>query len=108
MLGQFNPRMSVIPITVFFSLGLVFFFVALFLREHRRRHFASAERDSLLPLADEQPRVQQPESAADEAPEHTALHCGCLRSAALAQEGHRGVRPPCSHCLREAAGNPIR
>ena len=33
--------MSVIPITVFFSLGLVLFFVALFLREHRRRHFAS-------------------------------------------------------------------
>jgi hypothetical protein len=48
--------MSVIPITVFFSLGLVFIFVALFWREHRRRRFASAERDSLLPLAEETPR----------------------------------------------------
>ena len=48
--------MSVIPITVFCSLGLVFIFVALFWREHRRHRFASAERDSLLPLAEETPR----------------------------------------------------
>lgn len=48
--------MSVIPITVFCSLGLVALFVALFWREHRRHHFASAERDSLLPLAEETPR----------------------------------------------------
>ena len=52
--------MSVIPITVFFSLGLVFIFVALFWREHRRHRFASAERDSLLPLADESPRLASP------------------------------------------------
>lgn len=48
--------MSVIPITVFLSLGLVFLFVALFWREQRRHRFASAERDSLLPLAEETPR----------------------------------------------------
>jgi hypothetical protein len=48
--------MSVIPITVFCSLGLVAVFVALFWREHRRHRFASAERDSLLPLAEETPR----------------------------------------------------
>lgn len=48
--------MSVIPVTIFFSLLLAGLFVALFAREQRRRPFASAERDSLLPLADETPR----------------------------------------------------
>jgi len=76
--------MSVIPITVFFSLGLVLFFVALFLREHRRRHFASAERDSLLPLADEQPRVVE-----------------------NARQVKRDVRSPCSDGLKPAAARPI-
>ncbi|HVT72567.1 MAG TPA: hypothetical protein VHD61_05475 [Lacunisphaera sp.] len=52
--------MSVIPVTVFCSLGLVFVFVALFWREHRRHHFASPERDSLLPLAEETPRLVAP------------------------------------------------
>ncbi|HLP24508.1 MAG TPA: hypothetical protein VK477_02435 [Acidobacteriota bacterium] len=47
--------MSVIPITVFFSLLLAAFFVVLFFREQRRHRFASSERDSLLPLADERP-----------------------------------------------------
>ena len=49
--------MSVIPITVFFSLLLAGFFVVLFAREQRRHRFASAERESLLPLADETPRA---------------------------------------------------
>ena len=49
--------MSVIPITIFFSLALAGLFVGLFAREQLRRRRASAERDSLLPLADEQPRV---------------------------------------------------
>lgn len=52
--------MSVIPITVFFSLLLAALFVALFLREQRRHRFASPERDSLLPLADETPRPARP------------------------------------------------
>ncbi len=47
--------MSVIPITVFFSLLLAGLFVALFAHEQRRRRFASSERDSLLPLAEEKP-----------------------------------------------------
>ncbi len=51
--------MSVIPITLFFSLLLAGLFIALFAREQRRR-FGSAERDSLLPLADEAPRVVPP------------------------------------------------
>ncbi len=49
--------MSVIPITLFFSLLLAGAFIVLFAREYRRRRFASAERDSLLPLADETPRA---------------------------------------------------
>lgn len=48
--------MSVIPVTVFFSLLLAGFFVVLFAREQRRHRFASPERESLLPLADETPR----------------------------------------------------
>jgi hypothetical protein len=49
--------MSVIPLTIFFSLLLAGLFMVLFAHEQRRRRFASAERDSLLPLADERPRL---------------------------------------------------
>lgn len=45
--------MSVIPLTVFFSLLLAGLFIALFVHEQRRRRFTSAEHDSLLPLAEE-------------------------------------------------------
>ncbi len=56
--------MSVIPLTIFFSLLLAGLFVVLFAREQRRRRFTSAEHDSLLPLADETPRpVKLPEPA---------------------------------------------
>jgi len=55
--GQTFHAMSVIPITVFFSLLLAGTFVVLFLRDQRRRDFSCAERDSLLPLADETPRL---------------------------------------------------
>jgi len=48
--------MSVIPLTLTISLCLVFTFVVFFIRENTRR-FGSAERDSLLPLAEEKPRV---------------------------------------------------
>ena len=47
--------MSVIPITVFFSLLLAGIFIVLFAHEQRRRRFASLEQDSLLPLAEELP-----------------------------------------------------
>ena len=49
--------MSVIPLTIFFSLLLAGLFIVLFVHEQHRRRFASAERDSLLPLADERPYV---------------------------------------------------
>jgi hypothetical protein len=49
--------MSVIPLTLSISLCLVFTFVVFFLREQARRPFSSAERESLLPLADETPRL---------------------------------------------------
>jgi len=49
--------MSAIPLTVFFSLLLAGLFIVLFAHEQRRRRFASAESDSLLPLADEIPQI---------------------------------------------------
>ena len=87
--------MSVIPITLFFSLLLAGTFVVLFAREHRRRRFASAERDSLLPLADETPRAAAPAVAPehddhDHDHAHAGAGCGC----------HDGSRPPCVGCLR--------
>jgi len=48
--------MSIIPLTLAVSLCLVFTFVVFFLRENARR-FSSAERDSLLPLGEETPRL---------------------------------------------------
>ncbi|ACB77350.1 hypothetical protein [Opitutus terrae] len=48
--------MSVIPLTLTISLCLVFTFIVFFIRENGRR-FSSPERDSLLPLADEKPRL---------------------------------------------------
>jgi hypothetical protein len=48
--------MSVIPLTLTVSLCLVFTFVVFFLRENSRR-FSNAERESLLPLAEETPRT---------------------------------------------------
>ena len=48
--------MSVIPLTLTISLCLVFTFLVFFLREQARRPFSSAEREALLPLAEETPR----------------------------------------------------
>jgi hypothetical protein len=55
--------MSVVPLTIIVSLCLVFSFVVFFLREHARGRLSSAERDSLLPLSEETPRLARMPSA---------------------------------------------
>jgi hypothetical protein len=77
--------MSVIPLTIFFSLLLAGLFIVLFAHEQRRRRFASPERDSLLPLADESPRT-----VAAGLHDHDDTGCGC----------RDGTRPPCPGCLK--------
>ena len=49
--------MAVVPLTLTISLCLVFTFVVFFLREHARGPLSSPERDSLLPLTEETPRI---------------------------------------------------
>lgn len=49
--------MPVVPLTLTISLCLVFTFIVFFLREHARGRVSGAERDSLLPLADEGRRL---------------------------------------------------
>jgi hypothetical protein len=70
--------MAVVPLTLTISLCLVFTFVVFFLREHARGHLSSAERDSLLPLSEETPRVARAPSGrserSDRAVESSANH----------------------------------
>lgn len=58
--------MSIVPLTIIISLCLVFSFVVFFLREHARNRVSSAERDSLLPLAEETPRLARTSVARDD------------------------------------------
>ena len=51
--------MAVVPLTLAISLLLVATFIALFLREHFRDTSSSPERDSLMPLEEETPRIVQ-------------------------------------------------
>jgi hypothetical protein len=84
--------MAIVPLTLTISLCLVFTFVLFFLREHARGRLSSAERDSLLPLADENPRLALSGSPRIQAgghhddPENEG--CGC----------RDGSRPPCAGC----------
>ncbi len=75
--------MNVVPLTVAISLCLVFTFVVFFLREQWSGRVSGAEHDSLLPLADEEPRLATNHQA-------HATACGC----------HDGSRPPCAGCLK--------
>ena len=78
--------MPVVPLTLSISLCLVFTFIIFFLREHARGTVSSAERDSLLPLAEEAPRL-----AHATPPDDSASHgCSC----------HECSRTPCPGCLR--------
>lgn len=77
--------MSVIPLTLTISLCLVFTFVIFFLRETSRRRYSSAERNALMPLADETPRVVESHHHA-----HDDHKCGC----------RSGKRAPCPGCLK--------
>lgn len=100
--------MPAIPVLLFFSLLLAGTFVVLFAREHRRRRFANAERDSLLPLADETPHLAAEAIAgnahaqAPRGPDHD-------RGDAHDTVGRRddGSRSPGSAC-RPGRGNPVR
>lgn len=80
--------MSVVPLTLTISLCLVFTFVLFFLREHSRQRYSGAESESLLPLADETPRVQQaaapiePEARHDHACRGNGTCNSCKRRAA--------------------------
>ncbi len=58
--------MSAFPITLTISLCLAFTFVLFFLCERLNGRRGSAEHDSLLPLADESPRLARARSEADE------------------------------------------
>lgn len=87
--------MPVVPLTLTISLALVFSFVIFFLREHARGRVSSSERDSLLPLAEEDSRLAGlggPVVAhrRDEGGHGDRDGCGC----------RDGSRPPCPGCLR--------
>ena len=89
--------MAIVPLTLTISLCLVFTFVLFFLREHARGRLSSAERDSLLPLADETPRLalsgapRSPARGHEDDPE--AEGCGC----------RDGSRPPRAGCVKRHA-----
>lgn len=86
--------MAVIPLTLVISLCLVFTFVVFFLIEHSRNRYSSAESQSILPLAEEAPRLV-PIRASSSSPRHRhdSSDCGCAG----------GERPACDHCLNRRA-----
>ena len=59
--------MPVVPLTLTISLCLVFTFVIFFLREHAKARLSSAERDSLLPFAEEESRLAHARARNDSA-----------------------------------------
>ena len=63
--------MIILLLTIFVSLALAVFFVALFVLQRRDDFSSSPEHDALLPLREEQPAVQLPaddDNAAEAAP----------------------------------------
>lgn len=94
MVGQTYHAMSVIPLTIFFSLLLAGIFVVLFARQQRRGHLSNPERDSLLPLADEMSRAE-PDAPALAEPHHAHTDDECAAG--------RPDHPPCARCRKRAA-----
>lgn len=82
--------MAIVPLTLTISLCLVFTFIVFFLREYARGRLSSAERDSLMPLADETPRLalaRTPRAYDHDGADHA---CGC----------RDGSRLPCAGCAK--------
>ena len=80
--------MSVIPLTIFFSLLLAGLFIGLFAFQQRRRRFGSLERDSLLPLAEEGTHAAAEHDHDHDG--HDDAGCGC----------RSGKRAPCAGCIK--------
>ncbi|MBL9203141.1 MAG: hypothetical protein JNL39_21710 [Opitutaceae bacterium] len=78
--------MAVVPLTLAISLGLVAGFVIFFLRQHARGRLSDADRDSVLPFADETPRAVPTHEHDDDDD-----GCGC----------RDGRRAPCAGCLKQ-------
>lgn len=88
--------MPVIPLTITVSLCLVFTFVIFFLREYSRR-FSNAERESLLPLGDETPRLAGAVGF-EAADDHADDQCGCRTA----------ERSPCTGCQKHSSSTARR
>jgi hypothetical protein len=82
--------MNIVPLTLAISLCLAFTFILFFLLEHSEHRVSSAEHDSLLPLADELPRIPGRSEAVRAERHDDHDDCGC----------HDGSRPPCPGCLK--------
>ncbi len=95
--------MSVIPLTLTISLCLVFTFLVFFLREHARARMSSAERDALLPLNEEKPRLATP--AGTDGPIVVSLAGRKPKKSRSSEHGHggcggdgRGSHERCAGC----------
>jgi len=89
--------MAVIPLTLTISLCLAATFVLFFLRESAHRSFSSAEHDSLLPLADEEPTVA---GRSRKKTSGKGSHgCGCPTDSTQG-----GNSSPCAACRNQSAG----
>ena len=90
--------MSVVPLTLTISLCLVFTFVIFFLREHARGTVSSAERDSLLPLAEEDSRVVGAPLHSASSHGHSHARHGSMSGGGCSCDD--GSRAPCPGCRR--------
>lgn len=89
--------MAVILLTLTISLCLAATFVLFFLRESAHRSFSSAEHDSLLPLAEEEPTLA---GRSGKKPSGSGSHaCGCTADGASG-----GSSSPCAACRNHSAG----